>query len=103
MYFKHNIHLVLYTFISYSSRFPMTLKISYEQSSWVRGENTSLLVSSSVALLAELVGDIYHEKLELILGLNYPLFMCFLLKLSLSYVIIHHTPTPLHAIVPYYT
>ena len=42
MYFKHNIHQVLWTFISYSSRFPVTLRISYEQSSWVRGENTSL-------------------------------------------------------------
>ena len=38
MYFKHNIHQLLY-----SLRFPVTLKISYEQSLWVRGENTSLL------------------------------------------------------------
>ena len=43
MYSKHNIHQVLQTFISYSSRFPVTLRISYEQSSWVRGENTSLV------------------------------------------------------------
>ena len=46
MYFKHNIHQVLETFISYSSRFHVTLRISYKQSAWVRGENTSLLQSA---------------------------------------------------------
>ena len=44
MDFKHNIHQVLWKFNAYSIRFPVTLRISYEQSSWVRGENTSLVV-----------------------------------------------------------
>ena len=46
MYFKHNIHVVLLKFGSYSLRFPVTLRFSCEQSSWVRGENTSLLMQS---------------------------------------------------------
>ena len=41
MYFKHNIHQNLYIYLIF-------FKISYEQSSWVRGENTSLLTRSAV-------------------------------------------------------
>ena len=42
MYFKHKILQVLYKSNAYSLRFPVTLRISYEQSLWVRVENTSL-------------------------------------------------------------
>ena len=46
MYFTHNIYLVLLKFNSYSLIFPVTLRISCEQSLWVRGENTSLVLQS---------------------------------------------------------
>ena len=62
MYFKQDIHQVLMTFISYSSRFPVTLSISYEQSSWVRGENTSLHDTWKIPFLMFLLGQLNEAK-----------------------------------------
>ena len=41
-YCTRSIHQAVWWFSLYSLRFPVTLRISYGQSLWVRGENTSL-------------------------------------------------------------
>ena len=43
MYFKHNIHLVVFKIDPYYLRFPVTLRISCKKSFWVHEENPSLL------------------------------------------------------------
>ena len=66
MYFNQNIHVVLLEFGSYSLRFPVTLRISCEQSSWVRGENPTLPVQV-------VPHRVHHSNLFCLLQLHDPL------------------------------
>ena len=58
LYFAYNFHQAPQKFISYSLKFPMTLRIYCEQSLWVCGENSSLVVRPITSSIKKIMSEI---------------------------------------------